>query len=82
MAATLAGGAVAGLCISAAGGRLVGSLVEQIARASGDVPLALAPLARVIGEPSFGPVTQAVLAGFEGAMFGLASGLALTRRRR
>jgi hypothetical protein len=76
------GGVVAVVCISAAGGRLVGGLVEEIARASGDAPLALAPLARFIGEPAFGPITQAVLAAFEGGMFGVASGLALTQARR
>ena len=81
LAATGLGGALAGAALAAAGRPLVGSLVHEIARASGDAPLALAPLARLIGEPAFGPLTQRLLAAFEGAMFGLATGLALTRRR-
>ena len=81
LAATALGGAVAGAALAAAGRPLVGSLVHQIARASGDAPLGLAPLARLIGEPAFGSVTQRLLAAFEGAMFGLAAGIALTRRR-
>ena len=82
VAATAVGGATAGAILGAGGWPLVGGLVHQIARASGDAPLGLAPLARLIGEPAFGPVTQLVLAGFEGAMFGLAAGLGLTRRPR
>ncbi len=77
---TAAGGATAGIVLGALGWPLVGGLIHQIARLSGDAPLALAPLARLIGEPAFGPLTQRLLAGFEGAMFGLATGLALTRR--
>ena len=79
---TAAGGAAAGIVLGALGWPLVGGLIHQIARLSGDAPLALAPLARLIGEPAFGPLTQRLLAGFEGAMFGLATGLALTRRPR
>ena len=79
--ATAAGGAVAGVMLGAWEWPMVGGLIHQIARLSGDAPLALAPLARLIGEPVFGPSTQRLLAGFEGAMFGLATGLALTRRR-
>ena len=79
---TAAGGAAAGIVLGALGWPLVGGLIDQIARLSGDAPLALAPLARLIGEPAFGPLTQRLLAGFEGAMFGLATGLALTRRPR
>jgi DNA-binding winged helix-turn-helix (wHTH) protein len=81
-AATASGGAVAGVLLGALGWPLVGGLIHQIARLSGDAPLALAPLARLIGEPAFGPLTQRLLAAFEGAMFGLAAGLALTRRGR
>jgi DNA-binding winged helix-turn-helix (wHTH) protein len=81
-AATAAGGAVAGVALGALGWPLVGGLIHQIARLSGDAPLGLAPLARLIGEPAFGPLTQRLLAAFEGAMFGLAAGLALTKRRR
>ncbi|MGE0361330.1 MAG: transcriptional regulator [Vicinamibacterales bacterium] len=78
--ATTAAGAVAGAVVGLAGRPLVGGLIHEIARASGDAPLALAPLARLIGEPAFGPLTQLMLAAFEGAMFGLAAGLGLTRR--
>jgi DNA-binding winged helix-turn-helix (wHTH) protein len=81
VAATSAGGAVAGVVLGALGWPLVGGIIHQIARLSGDAPLGLAPLARLIGEPAFGPLTQRLLAGFEGAMFGLAAGIALTRRR-
>ena len=40
----------------------------------------LAPLARLIGEPDFGPVTRALIGSGEGAMFGLGLALGLTRR--
>lgn len=82
LGATALGGALAGVALALTGRTLVGSLVHQIARASGDAPLGLAPLAQLIGEPAFGPLTQRLLAAFEGAMFGLAAGLALTRRGR
>ncbi len=81
VATTAAGGAVAGVGLGALGWPLVGGLIHQIARLSGDAPLGLAPLAQLIGEPAFGPLTQRLLAAFEGAMFGLATGIALTRRR-
>ena len=59
---------------------LVGGLVHEIARASRDAELVLAPLGHFIGEPGFGPMTRVLLSGFEGAAFGCALTWGLTRR--
>ena len=40
----------------------------------------LTPLGRLIGEPDFGPLTAALIATGEGALFGLGLALGLTRR--
>ncbi len=80
LAATSLCGAAAGALLGTLGRPLVGGLVNQIAKQSGGAPLALGPLAHLIGEPTFGPLTQVLLAAFEGAAFGLAIGVSLTRR--
>jgi DNA-binding winged helix-turn-helix (wHTH) protein len=59
---------------------LVGGLVNAIARSFPDTQLVLAPLGYLIGEPDFGPVTRALLSGFEGGVFGSALAWGLTRR--
>jgi hypothetical protein len=72
--------AAAAIALSLSGRLLVGGLVHDIARSSRDAQLVLAPLGHFIGEPDFGPVTRALLAGFEGAGFGCALAWGLTRR--
>jgi hypothetical protein len=72
--------AVAGIALALAGRLLVGGLVHDIARSSRDAQLMLAPLGHLIGEPGFGPITQALLSAFEGGTFGCALAWGLTRR--
>lgn len=72
--------AVAAIALALSGRLLVGGLVHDIARLSRDAELVLSPLGHFIGEPGFGPVTRALLSGFEGAAFGCALTWGLTRR--
>ncbi len=71
---------VGALGLSVAGRPLVAGTVHLIAQASQGGEVTLAPLARLIGEPDFGPVTRALIGSGEGAMFGLGLALGLTRR--
>lgn len=64
-------GAAAALLLSWAGRPLVGGTIHAVAQASQGSQMALTPLGALLGEPAFGPVTQALVAAFEGALFGL-----------
>jgi DNA-binding winged helix-turn-helix (wHTH) protein len=71
---------LAALALALTGHSLVGGTLHAIAHASaGSQPL-LTPLAHLVGEPDFGPVTAAVLGTGEGTAFGLGLALGLTRR--
>ena len=72
--------AIAAWTLGWLGRSLVGGLVHQVARATAGSQLGLEPLGRLVGEPSFGPTARALLAGFEGGVFGAALALSLTRR--
>jgi DNA-binding winged helix-turn-helix (wHTH) protein len=72
--------AVAAIGLSLLGRPLVGGIVHEIARASRDAPLVLAPLGYLIGDSGFGPATRTLLSAFEGGAFGGALALGLTRR--
>jgi DNA-binding winged helix-turn-helix (wHTH) protein len=79
--------AIVGACCAAAaallalnGRLLVGGLVHDVAQSSRDARLVLAPLGHLIGEPDFGLMTRVVLSALEGATFGCALTLGLTRR--
>jgi hypothetical protein len=72
--------AAAAAVLALAGRLLVGGLVHDVAQSSRDARLVLAPLGHLIGEPDFGRITRAVLSAFEGATFGSALTLGLTRR--
>ena len=61
---------------------LVGGTIHLIAQASVGAQATLTPLGRLIGEPDFGPLSAAVIAFGEGALFGLGLALGLTRRGR
>jgi hypothetical protein len=74
--------ALAGLALTAAGGHLTGASLNLLARAFEGSELRLEPLARLLGERELGPLTQGVLAFWEGALFGLGLVLGLTRRPR
>ncbi|OFW03526.1 MAG: hypothetical protein A3H96_19995 [Acidobacteria bacterium RIFCSPLOWO2_02_FULL_67_36] len=71
---------LAALALTRAGYPLVGGTVHEIARAAHGSQVTLAPLGRLIGEPGFGPITQAVLALGEGAVFGIGLTFGLMRR--
>jgi DNA-binding winged helix-turn-helix (wHTH) protein len=80
--AALAGGA-AGLAIALAGGRLMGGSLALLAAHFPRSRLRLDQLAGLVGEPGFGPTTQAVTATLEGAAFsaGIVAGMIYARRR-
>lgn len=73
---------LAGLALTLAGHPLVGGTIHAIADAAGGSRATLAPLGRLIGEPDFGPVSRAILAFGEGAVFGLGLAYGLMRRPR
>jgi DNA-binding winged helix-turn-helix (wHTH) protein len=85
--ARLKAAAIVGACCAASaavlalsGRLLVGGLVHGVAQSSSDARLVLAPLGHLIGEPDFGRMTRVLLSAFEGATFGCALTLGLTRR--
>jgi DNA-binding winged helix-turn-helix (wHTH) protein len=59
---------------------LVGGTLHAIAREARGSQMTLSPLGRLIGEPDFGPVSQALLGTGEGAIFGLGLAFGLMRR--
>ena len=85
LAAAVASGvccAMAGVALSAAGRNLGGGSLELMARSFQGSHASLAPIANLLGEPEVGPLTRAVLGGYEGLLFGLGTILGLTRRPR
>jgi DNA-binding winged helix-turn-helix (wHTH) protein len=68
------------LTLTLAGRPLVGGTLHEIARQARGSQITLTPLARLIGEPDFGPVSQRLLGTGEGAVFGFGLALGLTRR--
>lgn len=81
VAAAAAACAVAGVGVALAGRPLVGGLVHEVAVRAAGSQLVLAPLGRLIGDPDLHFGARAWLAGFEGAVFGMAVALSLTRPR-
>jgi hypothetical protein len=73
--------AVAALALGWTGRPLVGGTLHLIAREAHGSQISLAPLGLLIGEPGFGPVSQALIAAWEGGLFGSGVGIALLRRR-
>ena len=73
---------LAGLALALAGRPLVGGTINMIANAAEGSSANLAPLGRLIGEPDFGPVSRAIIAFGEGALFGLGLSYGLMRRPR
>jgi len=78
--ATAAACGLAALGLTLAGWPLVGGTIHAIAQASAGSQAALTPLARLVGEPDFGPLTAALIGTGEGALFGFGLTLGLTRR--
>ena len=79
IACTLACGAAA-LILAVTGRPLVAGTLHAIAGLGVRSQPLLTPLAMLIGEPGFGPLTQALLGTSEGAIFGLGLSVGLTRR--
>ena len=71
---------LAALALTLAGRPLVGGTIHAIAQASDGSHAMLTPIARLIGEPDFGPLTAALVGTGEGALFGLGLSIGLTRR--
>ena len=79
--ATAAACGVAALAVALTGRPLVGGTIHMIADASAGSQARLTSLGRFIGESDFGPLTAALIATGEGALFGLGLALGLTHRR-
>jgi DNA-binding winged helix-turn-helix (wHTH) protein len=80
-AATALACAAVALLLTLAGRPLVGATIHEIAvRGRGGPQAILTPLARLIGEPDFGPWTAALIGTGEGLAFGLGFALGFTRR--
>jgi DNA-binding winged helix-turn-helix (wHTH) protein len=73
--------AAGALALSWADRPLVGGTLHVIAREARGSQISLAPLGRLIGEPGFGPMSQALIAAWEGGIFGFGVGMVLVRRR-
>lgn len=80
-AATAAACGLAALAVALTGRPLVGGTIHLIADASAGSQARLTSLGRFIGESDFGPLTAALIATGEGALFGLGLALGLTHRR-
>ena len=82
-AATALTGAVVGVLIPMVGGRLMGGSLDLLARQFPTSRLSLDPIGGLFGEAGFGPVTQAVTGGIEGALFcGFVVGVIILVQRR
>ena len=62
-------GAVAGVAITAFGGRLLGGSLELLARVFPQSRLRLDPIGALFGEDGFGPVSQIATGAVEGGLF-------------
>ena len=82
MAAAAAAGAVAGVLIPLLGGRLMGGSLELLAQGFPDSRLRLDSIGGLFGEDGFGPISQIVTGGLEGALFGgcMVGAMILARR--
>jgi hypothetical protein len=69
-----------GLVLTLMGHPLVGGTIHAIADAAEGSRATLAPLGRLIGEPDFGPVSSAIIAFGESAVFGFGLAYGLMRR--
>ena len=75
-------GAAAGLAIPLLGGRLMGGSLDLLAGAFSGSRLRLDEIGRLFGEQGFGPITQIVTGGLEGALFAgcIVGAMAIARR--
>ncbi|HEY0872861.1 MAG TPA: winged helix-turn-helix domain-containing protein [Vicinamibacterales bacterium] len=73
---------LAGLALTLAGRPLAGGTIHAIADAAEGSSVTLAPLGRLMGEPDFGPLSQAILAFGEAAVFGVGVALGWMEKLR
>ena len=71
---------VGAFALTRAGRPLVGGTLHALAREARGSQITLAPLGHLIGEPGFGPISQALLGTGEGAIFGFGLALGLMTR--
>lgn len=71
---------LAALAVTLTGRPLVGATIHRIAQSSEGAQASLTPLAHLIGERDFGPVSGSVLGTGEGALFGMGLAAGMTRR--
>jgi len=81
-AITAAACALGGIALAVSGRPLVGGTIHTIAQTSGGAHALLTPLAHLVGEPDFGPLTRALIAAGEAGMFGAGLAAGLTRSPR
>ena len=74
--------ALGGVGLALAGRPLVGGTIHAIAQTSGGAHALLTPLAHLVGEPDFGPVTRTLIAAGEAGLFGVGLAVGLTRSPR
>lgn len=79
--AAVAGGA-AGVAITALGGQLMGGSLDQLARHLPYSRLRLDHIGALAGEAAFGPASQIITGGLEGALFGACVAAAMLLARR
>jgi DNA-binding winged helix-turn-helix (wHTH) protein len=72
---------LAGLSLMLGGRPLAGGTIHIIADAADGSRATLAPLGRLIGEPDFGPISSAILAFGEAAVFGIGLAYGLIRAK-
>jgi DNA-binding winged helix-turn-helix (wHTH) protein len=73
---------LAGILLTWAGRRLVGSSLDSMASAFAGSHVGLAPLAKLLGEETLRPVTRTIVSAFEGVAFGVGLTFGLTHRPR
>jgi hypothetical protein len=71
----------AGLALTLTGRPLAGGTINAIAQNAKGASASLRPLGRLIGEPDFGPVSNAILSFAETAAFGIGLAFGLLRRQ-
>ena len=71
--------AAGGIGLALVGRPLVGGTIHMIAQSSVGSHARLTPLARLLGEPDFGPVTRTLIAAGEAGLFGTGLALGLLR---
>jgi hypothetical protein len=73
-----------GMAIPALGGRMLGGSLDLLATTFPNSRLQFGQIGLLFGEPGFGPRTEIITGGLEGALFGgcVVAALAVVRKRR